>query len=368
MKPHYFHPAWLSTLNERQRRFALDMGGRGMHFCHKFLFKKGHHLFIIGATLSGKTQKAYWVVEWIIRTQETVIWIDSAKNRELIPLLTMGKPVRIICPVGCDVEFIEWSDDEHKYVRMKNHPEVIHVSNAGGAWWAVKKGMINIFCFRNAFESQKEARVWMKELFETLSHWTRKNLMPPIFPIALFGDESHWFLAGEKLTSDPERNRLSELITELSLEDRAYKIRLVLMAQSYKGLPPASRENMICNLLCRGAKVSPDENNTLSVYNSYTSTYSPKEGVFVYEGGFTCPRNENRVGYPWPFHFYPMPKIKVNYIGEFDVKTPAALAEQEIEQEMMPDIGKYQAQLYDLEGFEVPANTNRYEVIPDDST
>jgi hypothetical protein len=288
MKPLNLNAAWLSTLNERQRNFALEQ--RGAHFVFKFLFKKGHHLFIVGSTLSGKTQKAYWCCEWILTTAETVIWLDSAKNREMVPLLAMRKPVRVIVPKGCNVEFTEWSDDEHKYVRMKNHPEVIEVPDAGTAWWAVKKGMINIFCFRNAFEHSSEARAWMRELFETLSFWTRKGRMPHIFPIALFGDEAHWFLAGEKLTSDPDRNKLSELITELSLEDRAYKIRLILMTQSYKGLPPASRENMICNLLCRGAKVSADENDTLSPYNAYTSKYHPKEGVFVYEGGFTCPR------------------------------------------------------------------------------
>ena len=360
------NPAWLSTLAEKQRAFVLQ--SRGAHFCFKFLFKKWHHLFIVGSTLSGKTQKAYWVVRWIITTKETVIWLDSAKNREMVPLLAMGKPVRVIVPKGCGVEFTEWSDDDHKYVRMKNHPEVIEVPDAGSAWWAVKKGMINIFCFRNAFDSPAKARSWMRELFETLSIWTRKNRMPHIFPFALFGDEAHWFLAGEKLTSDPERNKLSELITELSLEDRAYKIRLVLMTQSYKGLPPASRENMICNLLCRGAKVSPDENDTLSPYNAYTSKYQPKEGVFVYEGGFTYPRNPMGIGYPWPFPFFPMPKIHVTYSGEFDTPTIETLAEQEIEQEMIPDLNKYRGLLSEVEGYEVPANTNRYEMIPHDET
>ena len=98
----------------------------------------------------------------------------------------------------------------------------------------------------------------------------------------------------------------------------------------------------------------------------YTSSYAPKEGVFVYEGGFTCPRNDaTKLGYPWPFHFYPMPKIQVSYIGEFDVKTPVAMEMQEIEQEMQPDIGKYRGLAQDLEGFEVPAVISRYEVRDD---
>lgn len=353
-------PDFLNKLSEAQKAVALTK--RGMTFIFKFLFKKGQHLFIVGATLSGKTQKAYWLANWIRHTRETIIWIDSAKNREMVPLITLGTPVRVICPKGCDVIFTEWNDDERKYTKMKNHPEVVQVPDAGSAWWAVKKGTINIFCFRNAFDSQKEARNWMRELFETLSVWVRKNRMPHILPFALFGDESHWFIAGEKITSDTERNVLSEIITELSLEDRAYGIRLVLMAQSYKSLPPASRENMIHNLLCRGAKVSPEENNTLSKYNNRTSTYHPNEGLFVYMGGYTYPED-----WPWPFPFFPMPKIKVEYIGAFDSKPKEMIAQEEIEQEMQPDISKYQAIAQNLEGYEIPRLISRFEV-PDDST
>lgn len=359
MKPLNLNAAWLATLSEKQRNTALTR--RGATFLFKFLFQKGQHLFIVGATLSGKTQKLYWLVNWMRHTRETIVWLDSAKNREIVPLLTMGTPVRVICPRGCDVIFSEWSDDDHKYVRMKNHPEIVQVPSAGTAWWAVKKGYINIFCFRNAFELQRELRVWMRELFESLSLWTRKNRMPHIRPFAIFGDESHWFIAGEKITSDPERNVLSEIITELSLEDRAYEIRLVLAAQSYKSLPTASRENMIHNLLCRGAKISPDENNTLSQFNDRTSRYSPKEGLFVYVGGYTYPE-----GWPWPFPFFPMPRIKVEYIGEYDAPTNQIIVEREIEQEMNPDLNKYTAIIQDLQGYEPPHDINRYEVIPSD--
>ena len=352
-------PAWFKKLLPEQQKFALER--RGMNFLFKFLFKKGAHLFIIGTSGSGKTQKAYWLVRWIKTTKEIVIWLDSAKNREMVPLLKMGMPVRIICPKGCDVEFTEWDETEHRYVKMKDHPEVVTVPDAGSAWWAVKRGMINIFCFRNAFDNPADRGKWMADLFETLSTWTRKQRMPRIYPFCLIGDEAHWFNAGQKITSDSDRNLLSELITEHALEIRAYGGRLVLIAQGFKNLPPATRENLPNNLLCRGAKVSSDENNTLSVFNDRTSRYRPEEGLFVFDGGFTYPD-----GWPWPFPFFPMPKIKVNYTGEFDAKTPEAIAEKEIEQEMMPDLSKYQGIVQGLEGFEVPHDINRWEAIPND--
>ena len=332
-----------------------------MTFLFKFLFKRGDHLFIIGNTGSGKTQKAYWLVNWIRHTRETVIWLDSAKNREMIPLLTMGTPVRIICPKGATIKLTEWSNEHHKYIEMKNPPEIVEVPDAGTAWWHVKRGYINIFCFRNAFEKSYERERWMKDLFGTLNSWTRKQRMPKIYPFCLFGDEAHWFNAGQKITSDTSRNLLSELITEHALEIRAYGGRLVLIAQGYKNLPPATRENLPNNLLCRGAKVAPDENNALSSFNQYTNRYKPSEGLFVYSDGEPYPKRA-----PWTFPFFPMPKIKTQYIGEYDNPTEHEKIEQEIEQEMIPDYSKYNAILQNLQGYEVPHSISRYEVIADD--
>jgi energy-coupling factor transporter ATP-binding protein EcfA2 len=345
-------------------KFALTK--RGFTFIFKFLFKKGHHLFIIGTSGSGKTNRAYWIAEWISTTKEIVIWIDSAKNGEMLPLLDMGKPVHIICPKGCDVILSEWSKEEKKYVRMQNHPVVTQVPDPGSAWWAVKKGHINIFCFRVAFESDDAARDWMGGLFKTMSEWIRKNRMPHILPFALFGDESHWFLAGEKITTDSKRKALTELITELSLEDRAHGARLVLMAQSYKSLPPASRENMIHNLVCRGCKVSPDENNTLSPYNQWSSKYRSDQGVFVFEGGYAYPSNEYDVGYTWEFPLYGKPKLRIEYVGQFDDPSPARMEAEEIDAEMVPVCDKYAALAASLVGYELEKSISRYEVINDE--
>ena len=377
------NPHFLNKLSPEQKRVSLT--SQGFTFLFKFLFKRGDHLFVIGNTGSGKTQKAYWLVNWIRHTKETVIWLDSAKNREMIPLLTMGTPVRIICPKGASVKFeesgwtfrdrpkaweltyspcwcvarmLEW---KRAYLPMKNPPEIVEVPDAGTAWWHVKRGYINIFCFRNAFEKAHERERWMKELFETLTTWTRKQRMPKIYPFCLVGDEAHWFNAGQKITSDTSRNLLSELITEHALEIRAYGGRLVLIAQGYKNLPPATRENLPNNLLCRGAKVAPDENNALSIYNQYTSRYKPSDGLFVYSNGESYPRKA-----PWTFPFFPMPKIKIQYLGEYDNPTEKAKIQLEIEQELTPDLSKYNGMLQDLQGYEVPHDISRYEVIADD--
>ena len=367
------NPVWLKSLLPKMQKFALE--SRGAHFLHKFLWKKGSHLFIVGMTESGKTQKLYWIVMWLQSTKETVVWFDSGKNGEMLPLLDLipksyreygigeykQKPVHIICPKGCDVIISEWSKEENKYVRIKNHPVVTQVPDAGSAWWAVKRDHINVMAFRRAFEQKQDRINWMAELFTTLSVWTGDGRMPHILPMSVIGDEAHWFLAGEKLTSDQDRAQLSELITELSLEDRAYGIRLILTQQSYKGLPPGSRENLINNLLCRGAKVDASENNTLSQYNSKTSFYEPRQGMFVYGSGFTYPKD-----YPWPFPFFEKPKYRIEYVGRFDAPKPEQLAQEEIEEELTPDLSKYNAIVQSLQGYEPEKTISRYEVIEHD--
>jgi hypothetical protein len=206
----------------------------------------------------------------------------------------------------------------------------------------------------------------MAKLFREMSDWLKSNRMPHILPFCLFGDESHWFIAGEKVTTEQKRRILAELITELTLENRAYGARLALMMQSHKSLPPASRENMINTLVKRGCKVSPDENSVLAQYNQWTSKYKPSQGTMVYADGYAYPANEFGVGYPWDLPFYPKPKIRVEYIGQFDSSDPFTLAQEEIETEMTPDISKYQAIAQDLIDFKIPATINRYEVIKDE--
>jgi hypothetical protein len=370
-------PEWLEKLCPEQREslFKPDPANpgkfllktRAMHFLYKFLWKKGNHLFIVGTTGSGKTQKLYWVVRWIATTRETVVWLDSAKNDEILPLLGMGHPVRLICPMGCDIEIREWSKEKRKYVRIENHPEVIQVPDAGTAWWAVKRGHINIFCFRRSFHDLTTRIEWMRELFSTLSVWAATRRMPHILPMALVGDEAHWFVAGEKITKDMQRGDLSELITELSLEDRAIGVRLVLAAQGFKNLTTGARENMINVLACRGMNVDSSENASLAKWNRRTPYFRCNEGLFIYEGGFAYPEN-----HPWPFPYFPKPKMIVEYMGEFAGKTEEMEATEEIDTEIIPDFSKYNSLCQSLIGYEVDREISRYNIpdggIPDDAS
>lgn len=347
------NPDWLDKLGEDKQRFALTAAGQ--KFLYQFLFKKGEHLFIIGNTGSGKTQKGYAIAHWMTFVKETIIWLDTGKNQEIVPLLKLGMPVRIICPKGTTVELEEYDEDLKEWGPLQDPPEIVQVPEAGSAWWACRRDKINIFCFRNAFTDATARWTWMGQLFETLATWTRKGSMPKIYPLSLFGDEAHWFNAGRRVSGDKVRSKLSEAVTERALEIRGSGGRLIFFAQNYKNITPASRENLNCTLMCRNAHVTSSENSSLSKFNHFSPRWKPSEGLFVFSDGTISPKTG-----PWTWPYYPMPKIRLRYVGDFDRPSQEQLQEQEIEQELMPDLGKYSGIMQDLQGFEIPHTLSRW--------
>jgi hypothetical protein len=317
------NPLYLDKLDPAQRKWILTMSGK--KFFDHFITEKGYHCFLVGNTGSGKTQKGYWLVNWLMHT-ETQIWTSTGKNNEILPLLCLGKPIRIIIPKGCSISFEERDPVTKKYRSIENPPEIVHVPDPGDAWWAVKKGCINIFEFRNLFWFKENAAAWMSTLFELLATWTRLRRMPHIFPCSIYIDEAQWVLAGTRITTAKARVKTSEIVTENALEIRGAGGRLIFFAQDYKNITPASRENMLCTILCRGAMVDRSDNPQLCWHcnrqrGRIPSTFRPKEGKFVYADG-----SSNPYYVPWNFPLFPKSKedrdwiagVRITYSGFFD--------------------------------------------------
>lgn len=339
---------YLAKLDEGQLSWYNRNKATVIKFIKEFLWVKGRHLFIIGDTGAGKTQKGYWLVNWIIRGShrylETVVWISTGKSGEILPLLFLGVPVRIICPKGSPIAILErvagkWQPFENV--------EIVEVSDAGSAWWACKRGYINIMEFRNTI-SPKVRLEWMRVLFETLSTWTLENKMPKILPLAIFGDEVRWFLAGTRITTDPERNKVSETVTENALGVRSEGVRLVIFGQGFKDIPPAMRDNLNCAIIGRNTFVSPDESPKIARAiqkmrsGKMPSAYRPDEGTFVHADGSTYPFNQ-----PWPFPLFPKKQEDRERIKRMMVKYGKKFGEDDQEEETAmecePNLGRYQA-------------------------
>lgn len=332
------NPLYLAKLDEGQQKTALT--GYGKFFLDSFVHIHGEHVYVVGPTGSGKTNRGMNIVNWLRHT-ETIVWISSGKDNEILPLLFMGLPVRIITPKYHTVE-IQLGKE-----RYEPHPEIIQVSDPGDAWWAVKKGCINIFEFRNAFWEKSGAIRWMTVLFELLATWTRLQMMPHISPAAIFIDESKWAIAGTRVTNDGERVKASEIITENAMDIRSYGYRLVIFAQGFTDIPPAMRDNMPCFFLCSGAQIETTRklryhcNPTVPGWIP-TTRYKRNEAKFVNRFGESMPVNR-----PVPWAMFPKTeeeqkfcrRMKVKDIGFHD-RPPK---EAEYQEECFPELGRFSA-------------------------
>jgi len=348
-----FNPDYLKKLSLWQQDFLSQ--AVGVKFAKEFLFRHGSHLFIVGNTGSGKTQKGYFFLDWLKHT-ECQIWISTAKSSEtsgseILPLLCQGKKVRIIIPKGCEFDIKEKTDDG--YADIKD-VEIVTVSTPSEAWDAVKVSFpdghhksfdtINIFEFRDTITNYKSTRTkWMISLFESLATRTRAGTMPPIFPCTIYLDESQWLLAGSRITKEKARLRSASIVIENVLEMRSAGCRFVMFAQSYKNIPPVIRDNMLNTCLCRGAWVESEGNDALNYHcrlRPGPKYYRADQGKFVHSDGTSYPALT-----PWEFPLYPLDendrrwitKIRLHYGRKHGEET----GEQEIQEECLPELGRF---------------------------
>lgn len=298
-------PTILNKFSPAKKDWLLTSAG--YDFYSKFLMVKGTHCLIVGNTGSGKTQKGYWMASYLCEL-ETIVWVDAGKNNEIIPLFYLGKPVRVICPVGTVLEFPGLPDELQ--------PDIIPITFPRDVWDAVKKGAINIFAFRNTISDETEKAKWMSRIFQQLSIRTRLNEMPHIFPMCIFIDEAQWIVTSHRIKSSESRTKAAEVITENALEIRGSEGRLILLTQSFKNITVASRENMPAVLIGRRAEISTSDSKVLAERSVYCGRYKSHQGLFVFPDG-----DINPWSCPWAFPYYPLPAgVKVKYIGFWDVK------------------------------------------------
>jgi hypothetical protein len=356
------NPQYLAKLHQFQQDFLITAVGRA--FYDEFLTKYGRHLFIFGTTTSGKTNKGYAFLDYM-KHLESQVWVSSGKYGETFPLLCMDRKVRIVVPTGVDVRIEERRDGT--WQKIKDHPEVIGVETPADMLTAIapkRKELTNnhsypdtitIFEIRNAFRKKENAVNWVANLFETLPLWAREGTLSPILPMAMHIDESHWAIAGTRVSNEPERTRASEIIAENAFELRSAAVRLVLYAQGYKNILPTARENMLFNLLCRGAFVSSDENNKLAKWCNYSYGQRPPSPQYygTHQGRFVFESNHNGWGdsyppdKPWNFRLYPLSEedrkwiagLRITFEGKHDEKTE----QDEISEEIFPELGRYAA-------------------------
>ena len=351
------NPKYLDKLDDAQRDFILS--GPGKKFFDEFLCRYGNHCFLIGTTGSGKTKKGIHLLNYLKLT-ETQVWISTGKYdeqngyHEIMPLFCLGMKIRIVIPKGAEFKIEEHGPDGWGPIRY-NPPEIIEVSKPESAWSAVKISRdhngtnkiydtITIFEFRNTIIKSQQPE-WMTRLFESLSDGAREGTLPAILPASIHCDETKWFIAGTRITTDQGRTKSAEAVTENATEIRSAGGRLIFYEQAYTNITPASRENMQCTVINRGTNITNDQNPRLAELckKHHSNSLKRHQGIFVYEDGSTSPTDR-----PWLWPNYPkseedqkwIRKIRITYGKKYD----GTKTEQEItSEECLPELGRFSA-------------------------
>jgi len=358
------NPAYLDKLDEGQRKTALT--GPGKFFLDNFVFIPAEHIYIIGPTGSGKTNKNYNLVNWLKHT-EVILWISASKDNDIAPLFFMGMPVNIITPKYSGVEItLDGKQPEGMIVSIVNDPSDV--------FYAMKPGYINILEVRRAFYSKGNLLDWMISFFRTLAEWTGNGMMPRIRPdkksggkskVRVFIDESQWLIAGSRVTNDPKRAKATEIITENMLEIRTYGWGFAISAQGFTNTPPALRDNMSCALICNNAEI--DEPRRLRLHCRPTvpgwkssAQFKRNECKFVDRNGVSSPSDR-----PLPWPNYPKSeedrdkarRMKITYARTYHDQPPET---EESETKCFPELGRFSAMVIPPEKQDQPT-TSRWE-------
>jgi hypothetical protein len=217
-------------------------------FKTKFFKTPGTHMLCLGQTGTGKTQKSYDFVKKFLRYGETIIWFDSGKSGEILPLAGFDTPLNIISPKNTDVR-ISGSPVPITYAMAEDESD---------NWNKIVSGVINILTFRRGFRdvvplSQYGAKV-MQHL--VLAAYDDDVKLPS--PMTVFIDEFSSVCPSYGLLEN-RHQKISASRIALALKNlRSTGIRLFACDQSWKDVYPNARRQFPFFLICRSPNLAPD--------------------------------------------------------------------------------------------------------------
>lgn len=317
-------------------------------FYKQVIAKNGMHIFIMGQTYSGKSQKSRHLLKWI-SPKETIIDIDTGKPGDLPLLLTLGKPVQILIPYGCRLE-----------LRGDVPCEVIitPVFDPKQYWNEIKKGWINIISLQNFFLDEDNHRRYVRQMFKNYLLDAKLGKHQHFTPCTIRADEAQSILGSGRVTASPEAKATGQDAANVMRQIRAMGERWMIVAQSFYDIVGGARENAPCYVVCRGTKVDRRDNSILNYLSGFATNCEPREGWVVMPNGRYFDRSDSL-----KFPLYPIPPVRVIYRGFVDEITdnqtpeefwtrvdPGVFADQMVEpekQQAMPS--RYEIPMEDVE-------------------
>lgn len=284
-----------------------------LEFFKQVIGKNGMHIFIMGQTYSGKSQKKRHLLKWIA-PKETIIDIDTGKPGDLHLMLTLGKPVQILIPYGCRLE-----------LRGKLPCEVIvtPVFDPKQYWNEIKKGWINIISLQNFFLDEDNHRRYIRQMFRNYLLDAKLGKHKHYTPATVCADEAQSILGSGRVTASAEAKATGQDAANVMRMIRAMGIRWMIVSQSYYDIVGGARENAPCYVVCRGTKVDRRDSSVLHYLSGFAENCEPREGWVVMPNGRYFDRSDSL-----KFPLYEIPPVRVIYRGFVDETNDIASSDE----------------------------------------
>jgi hypothetical protein len=312
-------------------------------FWKQVIQKNGMHIFIIGQTYSGKTQKSRHLLRWIA-PKETIIYMDTGKPEDMLLLFTLGKPVQILVPYGCRME-----------LRGNLPCEVLitPVFDPKQYWKEIKKDWINVISIQNYFLEEDNHRRYVREMFKNYLLDAKLGNHNHFTPCTIVADEAQSILGSGRVSASHEAKLTGQDMANIMRQIRAMKERWMIISQSYYDIVGGARENAPCYVVCRGTKVDRNDNWKLKYLSGFALECDEKNFWVVMPSG-----RHFGPDHPLDAPLYEIPPVRVIYRGFVDEISDGQNMEELWTQ---ADPGVFAPQMVEPEA--EPVIPSRYEIF-----
>lgn len=255
-----------------------------------FLDSPGSHLDVVGRTGSGKSNTLYWIVDGLNSYNEEILWVDTGKPAEFLPL-ALFKPLNVMIPKGCSIQisepdprFIErlrTSKPDHyakaiQYTpaireKIRSRIEVHNFNSISDIWTMLKPDCINIVSYqRFIVEPSLFTRV-VARMFKDLINLAYDYRLP--VPFAVVHDEFQQVApsTGNELT---QYHYKAGAIVQYNIELlRSLHVRFVAAQQNWLKVRPGVRDEFNWYI----AKGGADFDNGQQIMRQYNLAHSRLE-------------------------------------------------------------------------------------------
>jgi hypothetical protein len=321
-------PEWFLNKYPKHKLDKLFTSDEGFGFTFFWEFLNlSAHLFIMGSTRSGKTEKKQSVQWWLSRL-ETIIEFDSGKPGDIEayfdspnPDTKFNSPVQVLIPWGCQFDIQGVPKDLEYKITPIMAPEQFFDN--------IEPGWINIISLRNYFLEEKNLKRYLIQIFNRFDQRARLGEFNRFCPCTMSFEEAHSMMGTQSISTDIESIILTQFLSKWQREMAACRIRNLIITQRFKDVPGPIRENSPCYIVCRGINVENSDHPLIHWLSGFARKALPRQGWWIIDGRHFY--SDRPMRFP---HFEIPPNIKITYSGFDD-------GEKDLEtEELFPALGR----------------------------